>query len=278
VWDERCKAFFGLPPDAPTDYSVFLAGVHPDDRERMHQAVQRAIDPAGSGDIDEEFRTIGFGDGGRLRWIATRGRAFRRPDGTVERFVGTVVDVTEAKERASEREAFALRQRRFLREMLFAMTEGRLRLCESEADLPAPLPAICPPVDLTLETLRRLRRDAGTASELLDHSVERAHDLVTAVGEAAKNAVRHAGGGEGRVHGAEATGTVQVWVRDRGRGISDESLHRATLERGFSTAAGFGHGFWLMLRTGDRLYLHTSSRGTTVVLEQDRTPPSPSWL
>jgi hypothetical protein len=90
--------------------------------------------------------------------------------------------------------------------------------------------------------------------------------------------VRHAGGGTGRVHGDEATGTVQVWVQDQGPGISGESLHRATLERGYSTGAGFGHGFWLMLRTCDRLYLLTGPTGTTVVLEQERLAPSPSWL
>ena len=33
-WDEQCKALFGLPPEAEVDYEVFLAGLHPEDRER----------------------------------------------------------------------------------------------------------------------------------------------------------------------------------------------------------------------------------------------------
>ena len=47
-WDVRCKQLFGLSAEATVTYEgSFLAGIHPDDRERAHEAVQRAIDPAG---------------------------------------------------------------------------------------------------------------------------------------------------------------------------------------------------------------------------------------
>ena len=32
-WDERCKALFGLSPDATVNYDTFLAGLHPEDRD-----------------------------------------------------------------------------------------------------------------------------------------------------------------------------------------------------------------------------------------------------
>jgi hypothetical protein len=68
-------------------------------------------------------------------------------------------------------------------------------------------------------------------------------------------------------------------VEDQGRGIELSSLPRATLERGFSTGGnGFGHGFWLMLQTCDRIYLLTSEAGTTVVLEQERNRLAPAWI
>ena len=36
-WDERCKALFGLSPDAEVSYDdAFLRGLHPGDRERVH--------------------------------------------------------------------------------------------------------------------------------------------------------------------------------------------------------------------------------------------------
>ena len=90
------------------------------------------------------------------------------------------------------------------------------------------------------------------------------------------NAIGHAGGGAVRVC-ADGSNTVQVWIEDQGHGIRMEHLPRATLERGFTTAGSLGHGFWLMLRTIDRLYLLTGPSGTIVVLEQYRATPLPDW-
>src|SRR5690606_18277780 len=43
-WDARCRAVFGLPPEGGVSYSTsFLKGLHPDDRERAHAAVQAAL-------------------------------------------------------------------------------------------------------------------------------------------------------------------------------------------------------------------------------------------
>ena len=56
-----------------------------------------------------------------------------------------------------------------------------------------------------------------------------------------------------------------------------DRLPRATLERGHSAPETLGHGSRLMLRTADRLRLVTGERGTTVVLEQERTPPASPW-
>ena len=95
IWDARCKELFGLPPEAPIDYEVFLGGLHSDDRERTNEAVQRAIDPEGDGAINIEYRTIGLVDG-HERWIRANGRVFF--EGRVpKRFVGTVQDITDLK-------------------------------------------------------------------------------------------------------------------------------------------------------------------------------------
>lgn len=95
-WDDRCKKLFGLSPEATVTYEgSFIAGIHPDDRERADEAVRRAIDPEGLGRYDIEYRTIGIEDGKR-RWVSASGRAFfNTEEGT--RFVGTVIDITERK-------------------------------------------------------------------------------------------------------------------------------------------------------------------------------------
>ncbi|HEX8640477.1 MAG TPA: PAS domain S-box protein [Allosphingosinicella sp.] len=94
-WDQRCKFLFGLPADGHVDYDVFLERIHPEDRERADAAVNRALDPAGPGHFDVEYRTIGLEDGVE-RWIAATGRPIFE-GGRATRFIGTVIDVSERK-------------------------------------------------------------------------------------------------------------------------------------------------------------------------------------
>ena len=46
VWSERCRAMFGIGPDAPVSMDDFYAGLHPDDRERITAIFAAATDPA----------------------------------------------------------------------------------------------------------------------------------------------------------------------------------------------------------------------------------------
>ena len=95
-WDDRCKALFGSRPDRPVTYEgTFLAGLHPEDREEADGAVARAIDPAGTGEYDIEYRTVGLDDGIE-RWVAARGSSIFQ-NGRAVRFIGTIIDVTARK-------------------------------------------------------------------------------------------------------------------------------------------------------------------------------------
>jgi PAS domain S-box-containing protein len=109
-WDTRTRALFGLPPDATVTYEgAFLAGLHPDDRERAQHAVQDALAPEGSGLFDIEYRTVGLTDN-VTRWIAARGKAHREGGQTV-RFVGTVRDISKRKNAEAELEQTVERYR-----------------------------------------------------------------------------------------------------------------------------------------------------------------------
>jgi PAS domain S-box-containing protein len=176
----------------------------------------------------------------------------------------------------TERERMAAQQRAFLRDVLLSVTEGRLHLCHTASELPAPLVPFGGSVSLSREGgLRELRHLALEAAEGM--AEEGRHDLATAASEAGMNAIVHGGGGTGQVS-VGADGTVQVRVEDHGTGITMENLPHATLSRGFSTKATLGHGLKMMIETADRLYLMTGPTGTTVVLEQDRERPLPAWL
>lgn len=96
LWDDRCKAMFGVTTDTVITYEgSFLGGLHPDDRAMTDAAVQAALVPGGSGQYDIEFRTVGLDDGIE-RWIAARGAAVFS-GGRAVRFIGTVINISERK-------------------------------------------------------------------------------------------------------------------------------------------------------------------------------------
>ena len=206
--------------------------------------------------------------------------------GRVRGLVIVVSDITPQRVAEAERTQLLLRiaetaqaQRTFLRDVLYSVSEGTFCLCDTPADFPAPLPSVGNPIALgETRDLRALRAAVTNVACDHDFSDERMQDLVTASGEAAMNAVVHGGGGEAILR-ADAVGkTVQAWITDDGGGIGMDFLHKATLERGFTTAGSLGHGFWLMMKTADRIFLLTGATGTTLLLEQERTVPLPVWL
>ena len=97
TWDERCKELFGLSAEGSPDYDTFIAALHPEDRERTHHVVQKALDPAGGGRFAIEYRTLGLEDGGIQRWVRATGQAIFDPSGQAVRFIGTVQDITDRK-------------------------------------------------------------------------------------------------------------------------------------------------------------------------------------
>ncbi|WP_114948586.1 PAS domain-containing sensor histidine kinase [Microvirga calopogonii] len=98
-WDNRLRAMWGLPPDAPVDHEVWLSGIHPEDRARVEAAVAQCTDPSGDGIYAIEYRVIGIQDGVE-RWISTQGQTIfetGRPVG----FIGVALEITDRK-RAEE--------------------------------------------------------------------------------------------------------------------------------------------------------------------------------
>ena len=104
-WDERLRAMWGLPADAPVDMDVYEAGIHPNDLDRVHAAIVACVDPAGDGRYNIEYRVIGRDDA-VTRCIATAGQTKFEQNRAVG-FIGAAIDVTawrsaEAAVRASE--------------------------------------------------------------------------------------------------------------------------------------------------------------------------------
>jgi PAS domain S-box-containing protein len=97
-WSRRCQEIFGVSGDAGLKLEGFFECVHPEDREIVQTIVRRALDPAGSGQYDIEYRLVR--PTGEIRSVAAKGRAIFEPlDGisTAVRFIGTILDHTEQK-------------------------------------------------------------------------------------------------------------------------------------------------------------------------------------
>jgi PAS domain S-box-containing protein len=97
VCSDRCRELFSLERNTPVTYKTFLKGLHKDDREMVHQAMQSIMNSNDQNtQYDIEYRTIGIKDK-VVRWVKGSGRAFTLADGEV-RIAGTIQDITKQKQ------------------------------------------------------------------------------------------------------------------------------------------------------------------------------------
>jgi PAS domain S-box-containing protein len=99
-WSDKVGPLHGLPFGAqPADYESYLSeAVHPEDRDRLNEAVERAV-RYGEG-YELELR-VNIPDGD-VRWLATRAHVVFDPSGRPAKLVGITYDVTERKRREDE--------------------------------------------------------------------------------------------------------------------------------------------------------------------------------
>jgi serine phosphatase RsbU (regulator of sigma subunit)/PAS domain-containing protein len=90
-WDERLLELFGLDRETfGGTIEAFNAAVHPEDRDRVTQALDGAIETVG--EYAAEYRVVL--PSGDIRWIGARGRALAGPDGRAIRLLGAASDTT----------------------------------------------------------------------------------------------------------------------------------------------------------------------------------------
>jgi len=95
VWATgKIRELFGFSPHVELHYEDVLRMIHPEDRERVHQTVQLAMQ---SGEeLIIEYRVLRAD--GSVRWIASRGRQQPTAAGEPNSMMGVSVDVSERKE------------------------------------------------------------------------------------------------------------------------------------------------------------------------------------
>lgn len=173
-------------------------------------------------------------------------------------------------ESEGHRLAESARRERFARDVMLAVTGGRLRLHAAAAELPGELSDRESVWSLPGETMAAARQRVGALAETLSFRQDRRQDLVSAVSETMMNAVVHGNGGTVTV--SHDRDTIQVRVADAGTGLDWESLPYATLQSGWSSKGTLGMGFTVM-SLADAVDILTGPQGTTIVLTMARDEP-----
>jgi PAS domain S-box-containing protein len=86
IWGRSCDNLYASPYD-------WLEAIHPEDRERIRQAI-RSLPPHGQ--LNETYRI--HRPDGSVRWIRDRAFPVSDASGTVVRIVGTATDITEQRQ------------------------------------------------------------------------------------------------------------------------------------------------------------------------------------
>ncbi|QHO75650.1 PAS domain-containing sensor histidine kinase [Bradyrhizobium sp. CCBAU 051011] len=92
-WSTATRKLFGVGPDAPVDYDLFLSLLDAQDRDRTARAVQQSIATGCSFDV--QYRVRRHSDEGH--WVRALGTTINGPDGAPARLSGIMIDINREK-------------------------------------------------------------------------------------------------------------------------------------------------------------------------------------
>ena len=99
AWSQSLWKLYGLDPATEkASYDSWRKVIHPEDRDRAEQTVQKAA--RDGNELNAEWRVRL--PGGEERWLVSRGMPLKGLSGGVERYLGMVMDVTEHREAESK--------------------------------------------------------------------------------------------------------------------------------------------------------------------------------
>ena len=132
--DARFAEMFSVDPvkgDEGAPLSDYLAGIHPEDVQRIADAINRAVVTREK--YVQEYRLVQ--KDGNIRWVEARGECLYSADGKPDRFVGVVVDVTDQKN-AQERQRLLAREADHRVKNIFANVHSMINLSARSAKSP----------------------------------------------------------------------------------------------------------------------------------------------
>lgn len=95
TWSAKAQQIFGFAPGAfPGDRDTFVAMIHPEDRDRVLQAIAHTFETGDRYNIEYRIRRLD----GKTRWIAVWGIIPPGIEATERQLIGVVADVTDRKQ------------------------------------------------------------------------------------------------------------------------------------------------------------------------------------
>jgi len=280
-WSKELFNIYGVPPASRLTYETFLERVHPEDRELVRAAVERAVEERAAFELTHRI----VRDDGSERWVVGRGRAVVDDDGRLMRMVGTGQDVTERRAAEVLRESILATVSHELRTPLTSILGFALTLRERANAIDETTKR-----ELTDEVVRQSMRLERLLTDLMDvdrlrhglvravreptdvallvmrvaaatgHPVAVAAEPVVADVDAPKierivenliaNAIKHTRPGTEIIAGVKAQGAdLLLHVDDTGDGIPDadkQEIFELFVRRGTERAPGTGVGLALV--------------------------------
>lgn len=125
-WSDSCHRLHGTDPVRPLSLEDWRRGIHPEDRQRVEEALSSALEGKGTA-WAIEFRFSRVSDGA-LRWIGARGSIVRSPaDHRPLRVLGVALDLTERRD-AEERQILLARELDHRAKNALAVVQAAVRL------------------------------------------------------------------------------------------------------------------------------------------------------
>ncbi|MBW4478425.1 MAG: response regulator [Tolypothrix brevis GSE-NOS-MK-07-07A] len=94
TWSDKVEALFGLEPgEFDGSFEMFVARLHPNDRDRVLAAIDHAV--ATGENYDIEFRVVY--PNGTIRWALSQGKVFYDQHGQPIQMAGVDLDITDRK-------------------------------------------------------------------------------------------------------------------------------------------------------------------------------------
>jgi PAS domain S-box-containing protein len=102
VCSQESRRICGMSEAVDPTFAVFLNHIHAEDKNYFLEQLTQAIKPGADGKFDLEIRVHRFNNDDEIRWVHIRAKMFFEDDSVRGRLIGTMLDITEEKNRELE--------------------------------------------------------------------------------------------------------------------------------------------------------------------------------